>query len=240
MNSPIDAARTVEAMQSLFGVVELAQLGEAVEPLVQLEALPEVQVEAVSEQEPTDGGRAAVADDVLAPPGERGVEQAQHVELVGDKPGIGKEALGEALVDVAHIERDEAHVLATGNIRERLLELGDGAPVDDFHQSLASKVDDHRDEVAGSKPLVSPKEVLVEPDDVRPWVQPLALLELQMPVKRAVEKASRTSEVSSYLLQVAVNLACAKQRSPIALGVPCAFANASNWLGEGSLTGFAP
>src|SRR2546421_9874203 len=107
MNSPIDAARTVEAMQSLFGVVELAQLGEAVEPLVQLEALPEVQVEAVSEQEPTDGGRAAVADDVLAPPGERGVEQA-HVELVGDEPGIGKEALGEALVDVAHIERDEA------------------------------------------------------------------------------------------------------------------------------------
>ena len=56
MGSAVDAARAVEAMKGFLGVVELAQLGVAVEPLVQLETLPEVEGEAVAEQETADGG----------------------------------------------------------------------------------------------------------------------------------------------------------------------------------------
>ena len=124
------------------------------------------------------------------------------MELVGDEPCVGKEALGKALVDVAHVERDDADVLATWDVRERVLELGDGTPIDEFHESLASEVDDHRDEVARPKRLVSAEKVLVEADDIRPRIQSLATLELEMPVECRIEKPCRAAEVATHLLQI--------------------------------------
>src|SRR5258708_6873967 len=177
---------------------------------MQLESLPEVQGEAVAQQEPANGERATIAGDVLAPACERGVEQSQHVELVCDEPRVRKESLGKSLVDVAHVECDEPHILATWDVRESTFELGNGSAIDDLHQPLASEVDDHRDEVARSKLLVSSEEVLVEADDVGPWIEMLATFELEVPIERRVQKTGRTTEVSSHLLQVAVELARAK------------------------------
>src|SRR5882724_11574188 len=105
---------------------------------------------------------------------------------------------------------------------------------------LAAEVDDHRDEVACSKLLVSSEEVLVETDDVGPRVETLPPLELEVPVERGVQETSRATEVPTNLLQIAVELASAKPRSPIAFRVTRSFANAKDRLGEGFLTGLAP
>src|SRR5262245_28497090 len=98
-------------MGCLLGEIDLAEGVVLFEEAVDLQLFPEVESMAVAEQESTDGHRAAVAGDLDAPLRERGGEQTQDVELVGDEASVWEEALGEALVRVAHIERDEADVV---------------------------------------------------------------------------------------------------------------------------------
>jgi hypothetical protein len=92
--------------------------------------------------------RSPVAGHLDATLREGGVEQTQDVKLVGDEACVRKRAAREALVGVAHVERDEADVLRALDVCERGLELVDGSAVDELEEAVASDVDDHRDEVA--------------------------------------------------------------------------------------------
>jgi hypothetical protein len=77
---------------------------------MKVQALPKVQSEAVAQQQAADGSRAALAGDLLAAAHERGIEQPKDVEFVGDEASVGEETACETLLDVAHIERDDAQV----------------------------------------------------------------------------------------------------------------------------------
>jgi hypothetical protein len=52
MGGAVDSARPVEAVEGFFCQVDLAQIGIEVEPAMQLETLPEVESEAVAQEEP--------------------------------------------------------------------------------------------------------------------------------------------------------------------------------------------
>jgi hypothetical protein len=207
---------------------------------MKVKALPEVQGKAVAQKQSPDGGGTAVAGDLLAPAHQRGIEQPKDVKLVGDEASVGKETPGKALVDVAHVERDDAHVLAAWDVREGSFELGDGTAIDHFHEAFAAEVDDHGDEVARSKTPIAAEKVLIEADDVGPWVEAFATFELEMSIECAVEKSSGATEVPPHLLQIAVPLAGSEQRPSVALGVSSPFANARHRFGERLAARFAP
>jgi hypothetical protein len=102
-----------------FFASSLRKLGMLIEPPMNIEALPKVQLESVAQQQPTHAGRAAIARDLFTTAHEGGIEKAKDVEFVGDKSRVGEETARKSLVNVAHVERDEAHVLAPRNVRER-------------------------------------------------------------------------------------------------------------------------
>ena len=130
---------------------------------------------------------------------------------------------GERLVRVRHVERHDADILAARDVRERGLELARGRAVDDLHEPMSS-VDDDRHEVPQTR-LSAAKEVLVDADLRGPVIEPLAPLELELPIQRRVQPARRAPQVAANVNEVRVPLARAKHRACVPLRVPEALAD---------------
>jgi hypothetical protein len=148
-------------MQRLFGQVDLAQRRVLIEKALHVEPLPKVQAVAVAQKQTANGHRTPVAGDFDATLGQGGVEQPQDMKLVGDQASVGESASREALVGIAHVERDQANVVAPLDVRQRRLELLDGSSVHQLEEASTSDVDDHRDKVAWMQRLSAAKRVLV-------------------------------------------------------------------------------
>src|SRR6185312_12510366 len=140
-------------------------------------------------------------------------EQPQDVEFVGDDASVREEAVSEALVRVAQVSDDEADVVAAGNVGELRLHLTDGAPLDQLEETPVRIVDDHGDELPKSS-ASSTEEVFVEAHDFGPRIEPVAPLELELLVQRAVDVAAREVIRASHLGEVAEVLAGPQQAAP--------------------------
>jgi len=82
--------------------------------------------------------------------------------------------------------------------------------------------------------------MLVESHHSRPRIEPLAPLELKVPIERGVEPAGGTAKVAAHVLEVDVPLASPKDSTPEAFGVAEAFAHTGQRLGERLTTWLAP
>ncbi len=158
------------------------------------------------------------------------------MKLVGDEASVGKESGREAAIGIAHVDHDVADVLATGDVAERGLHLTDGATFDELEEPPVLEVDDHGHELPKAAPS-STEEVLVEPDDCRPRIEPLAALQLELRVERLVQVAAGTAVGAPDLGQVAEVLAGPQEAPSVPLGAAVALQDAGHRLGERAAAG---
>ena len=115
-------------------------------------------------------------------------EQPEHVKLVGDELRVREEAAGKAAVRVRHVERDPAHVLASGDVLEGRAELCAALAFNKLHQALVFVVDDHRHEAPLFEAEIMLEKMLVDADLRRPRIQTRATFELQLLVEHAMHE----------------------------------------------------
>ena len=181
------ALDAIEAVEAFLPEVDFFEFGVRFEPFKGGRILEVIEFFATGEQEFSNGESPLVSRDGFPVSRDHGVEQTQHVKLIGDQVSIGKPFLGKGFVGFGEIEDDMKDPLWFGDVSEAIAKRSRVFAWQHFQEPFAIVIGDDGDKRDGSGSSFL-EAMLIDPNNFGPGVLTLPDEQIELLVKSFVEE----------------------------------------------------